>query len=327
MKWKNLGKDTVIYGLGGALSRGLGFFLLPIYTRIFSTAEYGSIEMLLLTSNLVSLVISAATDSGQSFFFFKEKEHGHAAQKGVVNAVLQWRLIWGLCIVVLSSFLTPMINESFFNFQLSNWEIVLVIVSALFTQILTQCSGLFRLIFRPKGYILLSLCQTTVAATTTLSLVFIFGMTIKAYVIGLASGALIGSIVGIWNIRSYLDFSKSYFNLWPRILKFSLPLVPEALLFYIVTTADRWAIKAYLGQDELGLFAVATKFTMVFAMALEACRQAWLPYGLAAMNDKDGPKSLKAAATMYFGMGVIGIIIFSLVSPLLMYFFTAPAYH
>ena len=34
-RFKQLGKDSIIYGLGGILAKGVSFFMLPIYTRIF----------------------------------------------------------------------------------------------------------------------------------------------------------------------------------------------------------------------------------------------------------------------------------------------------
>lgn len=48
---KQLGKDSVVYGLGGILAKSVSLFTLPIYTRIFTPADYGTIEMLgVLTS-------------------------------------------------------------------------------------------------------------------------------------------------------------------------------------------------------------------------------------------------------------------------------------
>jgi len=38
-----LGKDSLVYGLGGILAKGLSFLLLPVYTRIFTPADYGTI--------------------------------------------------------------------------------------------------------------------------------------------------------------------------------------------------------------------------------------------------------------------------------------------
>ena len=45
-KFKQLGQETVIYGIGVTTSGFLVFLLLPIYTRLFSPSEYGVIDVI-----------------------------------------------------------------------------------------------------------------------------------------------------------------------------------------------------------------------------------------------------------------------------------------
>jgi len=37
-----LGKESVIYGVGGGIEKFIPFLLLPVFTRILSRGEYGS---------------------------------------------------------------------------------------------------------------------------------------------------------------------------------------------------------------------------------------------------------------------------------------------
>ena len=59
---RQLGKDSIIYGLGGIVARGIPYFTLPIYTRIFSPAEYGTIEMLIVVSSLLGSIMAMGMD-------------------------------------------------------------------------------------------------------------------------------------------------------------------------------------------------------------------------------------------------------------------------
>ena len=72
---KQLGKDTLIYGIGGILAKSVSFFLLPIYTRIFTPADYGTIEMLTVISSFLSAIMVMGMDSAQSMYFFKFKKN------------------------------------------------------------------------------------------------------------------------------------------------------------------------------------------------------------------------------------------------------------
>ena len=86
---KQLGKDSVIYGVGGVLARGVTFLMLPIYTRVFTLADYGTIELLTVMSSFLAVILVMGMDSAQSMYFFKHKEEGRSAQARVVSSILQ----------------------------------------------------------------------------------------------------------------------------------------------------------------------------------------------------------------------------------------------
>lgn len=88
-KLKQLGKDTVVYGLGGVFAKSVAFLMLPVYTRIFTTANYGTIEMLTVISGFLGANLVMGMDSAQSMYFFKYQEEGKALQARLVSAILQ----------------------------------------------------------------------------------------------------------------------------------------------------------------------------------------------------------------------------------------------
>ena len=45
MSLKSLGKQSLIYGLGHIISRLVTFLLLPLYTNVFTTEEYGVVAL------------------------------------------------------------------------------------------------------------------------------------------------------------------------------------------------------------------------------------------------------------------------------------------
>ena len=53
---KHLTKHSVVYGLGGTLNKLIGFFLLPIYTRLLTPADYGILSLLTVTSSLATII-------------------------------------------------------------------------------------------------------------------------------------------------------------------------------------------------------------------------------------------------------------------------------
>ena len=326
-RFKQLGKDSLVYGIGGIMSKAIGFFLLPIYTRIFSPADYGTIEMLTVLNGLLGALLVMGMDSAQSFYFFEQKKTGEDEQARVVTAILQWRILWGLGIVILATLVSPLLNQYFFNGQLS-WEyFVIAFVGALFAQIMSQSAEVYRLLYRPWSYITIILGQTFASAAIAITLIVGFGFGIMGFFIGMLSGSLIAAAFGWWRIRNYLDLSGWHTYLWPKVLKFGAPLIPAALAMYILNTADRWFISNINGSETLGLYAVGAKFAMLMAIAVTTFRTAWWPVVMDSIQSSDGPALVNTMASLYLGIGCSGIILLTALSPFLVRFLTPPPFH
>lgn len=326
-KLKQLCTDSFIYGIGGILARGVSFFLLPIYTRIFTPAEYGIIETLTILNLFIGVVLLMGMDSAQSFYFFEQKESGKCAQTCVVTAVFQWRLIWGSVILILATSLSPLFNALFFSGKLSLDYFVIAFVSILFMHFMSQSAEVFRLLYRPYKYILITLGYAAMSSISALILVVWFKLGIKGHFIGFCIGAIIAAVFGWWTIRDYLDFSKLHREWWPSLIRFGVPLIPGCLAMYALNSSDRWFIMYYCGQGALGIYAVGAKFVVLFSLAVEAFRQAWGPLAIDALNRSDGHELFRAVARLYLGLGAICVVIVTAVSPLLVKLISGPAYH
>ena len=57
-KYKKLVSNTAILGIGTFASKLLVFFLMPLYTRFLTTAEYSTADLIMQTSNLLIPLIS-----------------------------------------------------------------------------------------------------------------------------------------------------------------------------------------------------------------------------------------------------------------------------
>ena len=324
---KQLGKDSIIYGIGGVFAKGLSFFLLPVYTRIFSPADYGTIEMLTVISSFLASIMVMGMDSAQSMYFFKVKEQGRASQARIVSAILQWRLIWGCAIVLIASLGAPFFNAWFFQGQLS-WEYFAIAFSgALFAQVMSQSAEIMRLLYRPWAYIGITLSQSVMAALLVLSLVLFFDQGILGFFLGVAISSIIIAIFGWFCIRDYWQFDRIHWDLWPQLVRFGAPLIPAGMAIYFMNTADRWFIQYYHGAEALGLFAVGSKFALLIALAVETFRQAWWPIAMDAMHSEDGPETFRIIARLYMGLACAGIVGLTVLSPLLVKWLTAPEFH
>lgn len=324
---KQLGSDAIVYGVGGILSKSLGFFLLPVYTRIFSPAEYGTIEMLLVISSFLSSILVMGMDSAQSFYFFKEKSAGKLQQRALVTAILQWRVTWGVAIVLLATLCSPLLNDWLFDGGLGWQFFALAFAGALFSTVMSQSAEVFRLLYKPWPYVIVTLTSTVLSAGFILMMVILFQQGIIGYFYGIVLGSLCSATFGWYWAREYLSFQKFHTDWWPTLLRFGIPLVPSGMGMYLMNTTDRWFVQHYHGADTLGLYAVAAKFTLLLALVIETFRKAWWPIAMDAMHSEDGPETFRLIANLFIGLGVSGIIVLTLLSPTLIAWFTDPRFH
>lgn len=324
---KQLGKDSIIYGIGGILAKAVNFLLMPVYTRIFTPADYGTISMLAVIGSFLGTVLNMGMDSAQSFYFFEQKKEGKLAQARVVTAILQWRLTWGTILVGGAFLLSPVLNRQFFDGQLTWLYFALIFEGCLFMTFYRQSAEIFRLLYRPWSYITITAGQTLCSAAIAFVLILVFDLGILGFVIGTSTGALCMALTGWWMNRGYLDWSGWHSEWWPRIFRFGAPLVPAGLAIYVLNTSDRWFISHYHGQSELGLYAVGANFAMFIALAVTTFRQAWWPIAMDAMHSDDGPELFRTIARLYMGLGAMGIVLLTACSPFLVHWITGPAFH
>ena len=324
---KQLFKDSAIYGFGSIAASGIGFILLPLYTRVFNPAEYGEIEMLNIINSFIGPILTMGMDSAQSYFFFKQKEKGQKAQAEVITGILQWRLTWGTLIIALTLIISPFLNKQFFDNQLTWVYFLVAILWMFFSQLMSQSQEALRYLYRPWSFISVSLGNTIISVVFVVLFIARFDWGMMGYFIGFSLGSLTFAIFGWWSIREYVDWSKWHFGMWPKLLKFGAPFVPVALFLYALETTDRWFISHFQGLTELGVYAIADKFAMVFTLITITFRLAWWPIAMDAIHSPDGPALLRIISRLYLGLGCIGIVLLTAVSPLLLKWFTTPSYY
>lgn len=319
---RQLGKDSIIYGLGGVLAKSISFFLLPIYTRIFTPSDYGTIEMLAVLASFLGAFMILGLDSAQSMFFFKVKEEGESAQGILVSSILQLRLLWGASIVVLATFLAPYLNYWFFGGKLS-WEyFALAFGGTLLQQATSQSAEVFRLLYRPWNYLAITLLQSVLTAGLVLLCVVYYDTGIVGFFIGAVLGSTVTTLWGWWQIRNYLNFDNWHTSWWPRLLRFGLPLVPMVLGLYVINTADRWFIQHYHGSSQLGIYSIGAKFAIFITLAVETFRKAWAPIAMDSMHSGDGVETFRMIARLYVGICCSGVVVLTIISPWLVQTFT-----
>ena len=129
---KALFKNTIIITIGKVCTQLITFFLLPLYTSILSTEEYGTVDLL---NTLVSLLLPIVTFQVEQVVFRKlidnrdkERHKRNIISTGVFSVIIQ-------CVIYLCVFMAiaPFVNNEYKYFLATN--VIAYIFASLMQQI------------------------------------------------------------------------------------------------------------------------------------------------------------------------------------------------
>ena len=280
-KKKELAKNTVIIFLGKVSTQFISFFLLPLYTRFLSASSYGTVDLITTYVSLFVPVITLQQEMA-TFRYLIDARGSKEKIKNVITTSLFNVFSLLIVFIIIYLIIICLFKINYAYFILAN--IIVCIFSNLFLQIA-------RGLGKNTHYSIASFITGIV--TIILNIVFI--VLFKFQVEGMLLSAILSNFVCIiylffaLKIYKYLSF-KSDKYLRKKMLKYSLPLVPNGISWWVVTASDRTIISTFLGVASNGIYAVANKFPTIINSLFSIFTMSWTESASLHINDEDRDK-------------------------------------
>ena len=290
---KRLGRHSVIYGVGGMVSRLLAFFLLPFYTHYLSPADYGRVELVTAAAAVAAIVLQMGISSAFFRFYFDTKDDAHRTL--VVRTSFWFTMTMATAGLIVGFVLAEPIAHAL-KLGDDPWLVRAAFVGLWAQMNYEQLTSLFRVEERSTQFVLASVANVLITV----------GMTVLL-VVGLhkgATGAVVGNFVGtlcVWAVllayRRYqlgLQFSR---ELLREMNRFGMPLVPSALALWAINFIDRIFIAHYKGQAEVGVYSVAVRISSAVVFLMIAFRLAWPAFAYSLDDDREAKRTYSYVLT------------------------------
>ena len=125
-------KNTMIIAIGNICTKCIGFFMLPLYTSLLSTAEYGTVDVISVIVSLSVIVMTFQLEQA-IFRYLVEARNNPEKQKEYISTTMIFAAIVNIaCVIILSVFL-KIINYRYTFYVIGT--IVLNSIGAFFLQI------------------------------------------------------------------------------------------------------------------------------------------------------------------------------------------------
>lgn len=287
---RSLVKDSLIYSISSFLTKGLSFLLIPLYTRVLTPTDYGSLDLFLVFANIVALTISLEINQAVSRFFVTEDDQ---KRKVVYSSTALWFTFF-----CYTTFLLPC---TLFSKNISFWilgrqglesafqlGLVYIWVMGIFHLLQNQ----FRWEFRPIHYACCSILHASVTATIAVWFTWFENLGLDGLLLGMITGGIAAISYGFCFLRkSYkLRFEYTYLK---KMLSYSWPLVPSGIAVWVSTYIDRMMINSFLTVEDVGLYGVGFRLASVVGLMLIGFKGALTPLVISHHKEMETPKKLE----------------------------------
>lgn len=300
---KELAKNTAILTFGKLCTQSISFLLLPMYTALLDTSEYGVFDLLITYGTLLLPLVNWQFDQGIFRFMLdcrsqKEKQTELFSTVLVANTVQS--ALYGIFLGLISLFI---------DFAHGPFLLAYVILHVYTALLLQFTRGLGRsTVYAIASFISAS---STVILNVLMLACFDLGLT------GLFLATLFSQAITIlylcaairpWKYFRSCSVKKSTFT---SVRKYSLPLIPNNLAWWVVNVSDRTILSYILGVAVNGIYTVANKFSNVFIQFYNIFNLSWTESVSLHFNDEDRDVFLsEMITTMYklFSCACFGIV-------------------
>lgn len=305
---KDLAKNTAILTFGKICTQCISFFMLPLYTALLNTSDYGVFDLFITYGTLLLPLVNWQFDQGL-FRFMLDKRGSREGQSQLFSTVFVSITIQSLLYIVIFAVVNINLNVE------HAWFIVLYVVLQGYISVLLQfVRGLGKTVYYALGSFL---SASSIVVFNVITLVcFKWGL------IGLFFSTTLSQIVTLVFLAisskswQYFTIKNVSYCIFKDIRNYSVPLIPNNLAWWVVNASDRLVISHVLGVAANGIFTVASKFSSVFIQLYNIVNLSWTESVSLHINDEDRDAFLSDMMTTIFKLfscmcfGVIAIMPF-----------------
>ena len=258
-KYKRLGINTVFTFIGNVGPQFVSFLLVPFYTFWLTKEDYG-IQDIILTY-IVFIIPYLSLGLYEALFLFPKDKPLDEQRKYFTTTINIVSLVT-FAVIGLWLLLPDSVHNALLPGRMRDYEIYLIIaiLSGPYQRIMQYFA---RSLDKMKVYSITGIIHALIVLIISLSFVPHYGL--QGFFISFLLAQIISTIYTFIGIRgwNYYKMSSSEKSVLSEMLKYSLPLVPNATMWWIVNSINRPIMLKTVGLDEIGIYAVAGKFPAI----------------------------------------------------------------
>lgn len=314
-RYKKLLGNSAIFAIGSLGSKLISFILVPLYTYVLTKEQFGTVDLITTSVNLVLPIITLSAFDAVFRFVLDKNENEN---KVLVNGLLisfQGALIGLLIIPVLTFMHVPM-----------PIYIYGMLVSGAFLSLFLNFT---RAVNKVKTFAIAGILGTIVIAASNILFLVILHKGVQGYLLSIiiSNTIVILYLMGMVRILHRIRYKYIDKRLAMSMIVYSIPLIPNAFSWWINSSADRYFILAFVGASANGIYAVASKIPSLLNLINQIFFQSWQMSAVEEYSSGDASKFYSKTFNYFMDFQFIGSAGLLLVLKPLMAVIVSPTYY
>ncbi len=276
--------NTAYYSLSSFLIMGIGFFLLPVYTKYLTPDDYGKLSVITTISTFLSQLIIMSLNAAASRFHFNSTNTEERA------------VAWGtiLTLVLLNSLFLCVISIIFHHYIIDPFAegvdfyplFLIAIVGTALSPLYLFYQQWLRVVQSGLKYTINALVYFLLSASLNLLCLIFFNLGLLSLIL---STFFVSLIFFIYSLVIFVPQVKFTFdrNIAKNAIKYSLPLIPHTMASYWTKNIDRILLNNIHSASSAGLYAIGNQIGSVILVVCDGINKAFSPWCFQILSDGD----------------------------------------
>lgn len=285
-QYKNLITNSLVFTIANLGSKIISFIMVPLYTYVLSKEEYGTVDLMTtFNSLLIPIMFLCASDAVLRYCMDKR----YNSKEIISNSLFIY--IWGTGLICL---IIPLLGKLYPDVAPYGICLGFLFLSNGLMQVSNQY---LRASGHIKAFAVNGIVYTFVFASSNILFLVKLRFGINGYLYSMIASNMICVLVAaisskIWQVLTLKIYPKTL----KVMLKYSVPLIPNALMWWIMDASDKLIITYYLGVGATGLFAIAKKLPTFIDTFHSIFNQAWQ---ISAIQENDSTNAKEFTSNVY----------------------------
>lgn len=274
---KRLIKNTGIIAIGNLSTKLVSFFLLPLYTALLSTEEYGTFDYILSIATFCVPFVSVLMD--ESIFRFLIDCKTEKEKKKVISTSVAVVFVGIICFTIVG---IPIMN--FLKYNYTYYAVIYILLNV----ICGMLSALLRGIGRTDQFAVFNFLLGSSQIILNVFFIAIMHWGLVGMLLASIIAQLLIVIIFIFKIHiwKYISLKEIDSNLTKKMITYSLPLIPNKVSWTIINLSDRIILMNVVGSSATGLYAVSYKFPNLMDTVYGFFYQSWKESSARVLGDE-----------------------------------------